>query len=71
MAQPKSTSAQTRRDVTRALALAKELQANPSFREGGGFDELIQLLAEMDARTGKRDPSKRTKRAAAKKPVRQ
>lgn len=56
-----------KRDTSRALELAKLLRSElhrydhlPS--EGAAADELVQILTDMDARTGKRDPTKRVKR---------
>lgn len=54
------------RDVTRALKLARELMvAQDSYDSSDPtsgddrFPELIQVLEDMDARTGRRDPTKR------------
>lgn len=49
-----------KRDVTRALVIINTLR---NVYDGSGtddnFGELIQLLRDVDARTGRRDPSVR------------
>jgi hypothetical protein len=57
-----SRIARTRRDVTRALELARTLSEEYYLAAGErspSGESLVQLLTDLDARTGKRDPSKR------------
>jgi len=54
------------RDVTRALSLLAEIRDNVIFgAEEDALIELEKLLKDIDARTGRRDPTVRRK----KKPV--
>lgn len=56
------------RDTTRALALLKEIGDELQGSQVGVRPKLLEvqhILVDMDARTGKRDPSKR--RAAKKR----
>lgn len=61
----KATPRDTQRDVTRALHLAATLNGAlmalvpDHSRLHLTADELIQILRDLDARTGRRDPSKR------------
>ena len=59
-----------KRDTTRALEIVRQLREQTSSEAfAASFDELTQILTDMDARTGRRDPSKRrpSKKAAKKK----
>jgi len=64
-----------KRDVTRALSLAINLRSTYDSRGmDDNFGELIQILRDIDARSGRRDPSKRVRKSAkrwtsAKKPA--
>lgn len=58
-----------RRDITLALLLVRSLRGRadnlPALAgDDAQFVELEQLLVDIDARTGKKDPSKRAKKAA-------
>ena len=49
------------RDVTRALRLAQELQSDPHADDATAkLEEISQILDAIDARTGRRDPTKRS-----------
>lgn len=55
------------RDVTRALEIVTALEAETSNTAGWQLErpllaELRQILETIDARTGRRDPTKRPKR---------
>jgi hypothetical protein len=52
------------RDVTRAIKIAEDLRDNPETRDGAKYSELVALLDAIDARTGRRDPTKRDGKAA-------
>ncbi len=58
------------RDTTRALQLAQALRQEYDFEQTDEkFTELVQILTNEDARTGRRDPSSRkkaTKKSAKK-----
>lgn len=54
------------RDVTRALAIVAELEASTN-NVGALLAELRQILTDIDARTGKRDPSKRSAKKAGRR----
>lgn len=62
-----------RRDTTRALRVAEQASLIYDGRKVRRaltilqWERLCQILTDMDARTGRRDPSKRTR---AKKPAR-
>lgn len=65
-----SAAAENRRDTTRALELARKIR---DYGHAYDYDEaaaLVQILEDMDARTGTRDPSKRPARKAVKRPIR-
>jgi hypothetical protein len=57
------------RDTTRALELLNDIEPQLAEEVKPKLGELRQILTDMDARTGKRDPSKRPakKKRAAKK----
>ncbi len=54
------------RDVTRALVLValvqRQTKNNPEVQ--ADLEELTNILVDVDARSGRRDPSKRGKRSA-------
>lgn len=53
------------RDVSKALKIARTIKETATNDGVAGLaDDLIQILIDMDARTGRRDP---TKRKTAKK----
>jgi hypothetical protein len=60
------------RDTTRALEIVNEIEPRLAEEEKPKLAELRQILTDMDARTGRRDPSKRkpAKKKAAKKGAR-
>lgn len=55
-----------RRDVTHILTLVRKLRHGlttlPITEQDALCEEIDQLLVDMDARTGKKDPTKRHKR---------
>jgi hypothetical protein len=59
-----SEKAAHHRDVTLALKMAERMRDNESERTGPNYTELVTLLEAIDARTGRRDPTKRTGKAA-------
>ena len=75
MATAHTLPVRAKRDVTRALSLVTTLRRTYDGRGlDDAFGELIQLLRNLDARTGKRDPRLRPRRSAkrstsAKKPA--
>jgi len=65
MATAHSLPARAKRDVTRALSLVTTLRSTYDSRGmDDNFGELIQLLRNLDARTGRRDPRLRSRRSA-------
>lgn len=51
----------TKRDVSTALELAKKLQLTAAPDLANDAQQLVEILTEIDARTGRRDPSTRKK----------
>lgn len=55
------------RDTTRALEIANRIEPMLPEEVKPDLAELRQILTDMDARTGTRDPSKRVAKKGAKK----
>ena len=61
-----ATKTKQYRDVTRCLAIARAI-ANDEDVTDAAKEELVTLLEQIDARTGRRDPSVRAKKRPAKR----
>lgn len=61
MATKAQQAVSTQRDVSLALRLAKQMQLKVEPALANTAAELVQLLTDIDARTGRRDPSARKK----------